>query len=261
MKIFIVTDLEGASGVCRFSQARELGPEYEEACRLLMGDINACIDGLIDAGADDILVCDGHGIPYNFVPEMMHPGAKHIVGDFTGDPPLGGLGPDFDAVVLVGYHAMAGTPDGVLHHTQSSRTGQRYWYNGRESGEIAQMALLAGHFDIPVIMVTSDEAGCREAKEFLGDEIVTVSVKKGLNREGAVMVAPQVAREMIRQGAKESVARIPRCKPYKIDLPIKGSLAFPDKETADKSKTSKSKRIDDLTFETAFDTALDILKF
>ena len=30
---------------------------------------------------------------------------------------------------------MMGTPDGVLHHTQSSKTENRYWYNGVESGE------------------------------------------------------------------------------------------------------------------------------
>jgi len=260
VKVFIFTDLEGASGVCRFFQTREVGPRYDEACRLLMGDINACVDGLLEAGADDIVVCDGHGKPYNFVPEMMHPEARHVVGGW-GDRPLGGLAPGYDAVILLAHHAMAGTPDGVLYHTQSSKRGNRYWYNGRESGEIAQEALIAGHFDIPLVMVTGDDAVCREAREFFGDEIVTVSVKQGLGREAAVFVAPQAARERIREGAVRAVAAIPNCKPYKIDLPITGRLAFPDKETADAFKPSRAKRVDDLTFEAVFDSALDVVKF
>ncbi len=272
MKVFIFTDLEGVSGVCRFTQtsdktdARGQPPHlrmvdwaaYDEARHLLMGDINACIEGLIEAGIDEILVRDGHGIPYNFVPEMMHRRARHIVGGWY-DRPLGGLEPDCDGAILLGHHAMAGTPDGILCHTQSPERGDRYWYNGRETGEIGQEALVAGHFDIPVVMVTGDDAACREAREFFGDEIITVSVKQGLGREAAVFVAPEVARRMIREGAREAVARIPRCKPYKIDLPIHARLAVKDKETADKLRPRRGTRVDDVTFEAAFDSAADIL--
>ena len=266
MKIYVMTDLEGVGGVCRFFQTREEGPRYDEARELLTREVAACVDGLLDAGAGgpssvrDIIVRDGHGRPYNFVPELMHPKARHIVGHSPRrDEPE--IWTDCDAMILLGFHAMAGTEDGVLYHTQSSKAEKTYWYNGRESGEIAQMALIAGHFDVPIVMVTGDDAACREGRDFLGDEIVTVSTKTGLAREGAILLAPSVARERIREGAREAVSRIPQCKPFKTDLPIHGKMWFPEKEWADKVTPRQSTRVDDHTFEATFDSALDILQF
>ena len=105
--------------------------------------------------------------------------------------------------MLVGYHAMAHTPDGVLCHTQSSRADSRYWYNDREFGEIGQEAMVFGHFDIPIVLVTGDEAACREAREFLGERVVTVAVKKGYNRESCLMVPPARAHDLIRRGRRK----------------------------------------------------------
>ncbi|MFO7899088.1 MAG: M55 family metallopeptidase [Planctomycetota bacterium] len=258
MKVYVATDLEGVAGVCRFVQTREDGPRYDEARELLTRECSACVDGLVEAGVDEIYVRDGHGRPYNLVPELLHPAARHIVGH---SPDRAAVLAECDAVILLAYHAMAGTPDGVLCHTQSSRGGNKYWYNGRESGEIAQHALIAGHFDIPVIMVTGDDATCREAREFLGDGPVTVSTKTGLAREGAVLLAPSLARERIREGATEAVGRVSECEPYKIDLPIRGRLWFPSKETADRRHTDLAERVDDFTFEATFETALDVLRF
>jgi len=259
-KIFIMTDLEGCSGVCRFEQTREDGPRYDEARELLTRDVSACVDGLLDAGVDDVIVRDGHGRPFNFVAELLHPRARHIVGNWP-DRSTPAVWDGCDAVILLGYHAMAGTPDGVLYHTQSSRAEKKYWYNDRECGEIGQMALMAGHFGVPIIMIVSDDAGCREARDFLGDEIVTVSTKTGLAREGAVLLAPSEARQRIREGAREAVSHIPRCQPFTMELPIRGRMWFPDKEWADKVTPRKSTRVDDHTFEATFDNAFEILQF
>ncbi len=98
------------------------------------------------------------------------------------------------------------TPDGVLNHTQSSKTENRYWYNGVESGEIAQLAIIAGCYDVPVIMVTGDEAVCREARKLFGDSIVTVPVKKGINREAAVLYPFAETRKALYEGARAAVA-------------------------------------------------------
>jgi len=262
MKIFVFTDLEGCTGICRFDQTRRDGPRYEEGRRLLMGDIHACVDGLAAAGVDEIVIRDGHGVPYNLIPERMDPRATYIVGPWCGRP-LGGLEPDCDALVLLGHHAMAGTPDGLLCHTQTDRDGRRYWYNGRETGEMGQEALVAGHFDIPLIMVTGDDATCREARDFFGDGPVAVSVKTGLAREGGILLAPEAAHQRIRTGAREAVSRIEKCAPYKIDLPIAGRLQLGDKEAADRYDCEKNRatRVDDCTFEAAFESQRDVLSY
>lgn len=219
LRIYIVTDLEGASGVYQFAQTREPGnPPGEKAKEYLMGDIAAVVRGLRAAHATEIVVLDGHG-SQAFVPHLMAPGAKYI----TGKPrpgPLTSLDESFAGLIQLGAHAMMGTPDGVLCHTQSSRTENRYWYNGVESGELAQCAAIAGHFGVPTIMVTGDEAACREARQFFGTNCVTVAVKRGITREAAVLYPFDETRQALYEGARRAVASIPRCKPYKLSLPI-----------------------------------------
>ena len=219
LKIYIVTDLEGASGVYKFAQTRETGPLNEQAKEYLMGDIAAVVRGLREAGATEIVILDGHG-SQAFVPHLMVPGARYITG-LPRPSVMPELDETFAGVVQLGAHAMMGTPDGVLCHTQSSRSENRYWYNGVESGELAQVALYAGAFGVPTIMVTGDEATCREARTFFGPEVVTVAVKKGLARESAVLYPFEETRRALYEGAKKAIEAIPRCKPYRIEMPIK----------------------------------------
>jgi len=219
LRIYIVTDLEGASGVYKFSQTREPGnPLGEKAKEYLMGDIAAVVRGLRDANVTDIVLLDGHG-SQAFVPHLMAPGARYI----TGKPrpgPLTGLDESFAGLIQLGAHTMMGTPDGVLAHTQSSRSENRYWYNGVESGELAQCAAIAGHYGIPTIMVTGDEATCREATRFFGSNCVTVAVKRGISREAAELYPFDETRQALYEGARRAVAAIGQCKPYKLSLPI-----------------------------------------
>ncbi|UCD00158.1 MAG: M55 family metallopeptidase [Phycisphaerales bacterium] len=224
MRIYIVTDLEGASGVYKFAQSRESGPLNEKAKEYLMGDIAAVVRGLRAAGVTDIVVLDGHG-SQAFVPHLMEQGARYI----TGKPrpgPLTDLDDSFDGMIQLGAHAMMGTPDGVLCHTQSSRTENRYWYNGVESGELAQCAAIAGHYDVPTIMVTGDVATCREATKFFGPDCVTVAVKRGISREAAELYPFDETHQALCEGARRAVAAIPKCRPYKLSLPIQAKKQY-----------------------------------
>lgn len=222
MKIYIITDLEGASGVFKFAQTRGVMGTQEgiAAVRLLMGDIAAVVKGLRDGGASEVYVLDGHGSGNNFLPEeMLADGARYITG--KPRPPLAGLDESFAGLVQLGMHAMNGTPDGILHHTQSSGNESKYWYDGIERGEIYQGAVHAGHYNIPVIMVTGDEAACREAKELLGEDLPTAAVKKGLSREAAILLPLPEARELLYQTAKTAMKEIAKRKVYKPNFPIK----------------------------------------
>lgn len=225
MKIYIVTDLEGASGVFQFAQTREAHtPLNEKAREYFMGDLAAVVRGLRAGGATEVLVLDGHG-SQAVVPELMEPGAKYITG--TPRPEvLWGLDKTYAGLAIVGQHAMAGTADGVLSHTQSSKNENRYWYNGVESGELAQVAAVAGHYGVPPILVTGDEAACREATKFFGAECVTVAVKKGVARESAVLYPFAETRKALYEGAKQAMAAIPKCKPYRIEAPIQAKKQY-----------------------------------
>lgn len=221
LKIYVNTDLEGISGVFKFAQTREKDtPLNIQACEYFMGDLAAVIQGLRDGGATEIVVLDGHG-SQAVIPHLMDPGATYITGrPRPGAGNLTSLDSTFAGMVMVGFHAMMGTPDGVLNHTQSSKSENRYWYNGVESGELAQNAIIAGYYNVPLIMVSGDEATCREATHFFGNKCVTVAVKKGWGREAAQLYPFEKTRKALYEGAKRAVETINNCQPYHIQFPV-----------------------------------------
>jgi len=204
MRVYILTDLEGVTGVTLWSQT---GPPdlaaYEVSRRMLMHDISAAVEGCLEGGASGVTVLDGHGLPCNFLPEHMHPGAEYIAG--RGMPLPWGMDEGYDCTMQVGCHAMNRTPDGVLYHTQNHLTDARYWYNDREMGEIGQAALAFGHFDLPCVMVTGDYAACREAEALFGAQCVTAAVKYGYSRQCCRMLPPLKTYERIRNAAKAPI--------------------------------------------------------
>jgi D-amino peptidase len=246
-RIYIIADLEGASGVYKFAQTSEPNtPLVEKAREYLMGDISAVVKGLRSVNVFDIVVLDEHD-SQAFIPHLMESGAKYI----TGKPrpgPLTDLDDSFDGLIQLGAHAMMGTPDGVLCYTQSSISESRYWYNGVESGELAQYAALAGYYNIPTIMVTGDEATCREATKFFGPNCITVAVKRGISREAAELYSFDETRRALYEGARKAVDAIPKCKPYKLTLPIQAKkeyLVFDSSSDASRRET-KEGTIDDV---------------
>jgi D-amino peptidase len=197
-----------------------------------MGDLAAVVRGLRDGGATEIVIIDQHGNKA-FIPDLMVPGAKYVTG--LDMPPYWkssetswGLNSSYAGIVLFGFHSMMGTPDGVLNHSRNSKNENRYWYNGVESGEIAQTSLVAGYYGVPPILITGDEAACREAKKFLGSGIVTVITKQGISREAAVLYPFEETRKALYEGAKKAIAAIPKCKPYTIKTPIHAKMQWLD---------------------------------
>ena len=126
-------------------------------------------------------------------------------------------------------HARAGVADGVLNHTISGSDIFELRFNGTPVGETGINAALCGTFGCPVVLVTGDEAVCRESRELLGEGLTTVAVKQGLGRNSARNIAPQRAREMIEEGAKRAladlsaVARYDPGQPCEIEIDLMGS--------------------------------------
>ncbi|MDD5483051.1 MAG: M55 family metallopeptidase [Kiritimatiellae bacterium] len=261
-KIYIVTDLEGISGVLTFTDTgrdtNRSGPRYEAARLLLTEDVNAAVQGALDGGAGEIIVNDGHGGGSNFVMANLHPGARYFSGSGRIKA-LDGLDESTDAVMLVGFHAMSGTRGAVMDHTQSSAVWHRYFLNGIEMGEIGQMSVIAGHFNAPVICVTGDLAATLEAKALLGD-IETAAVKEGRSRTSAICLAPKKARELIRAAAKCSLGKIGKIKPYKIKTPVEIKLECATTDAADSREKGGAERLDGFTVRRVVSSALDIMK-
>jgi D-amino peptidase len=183
--------------------------------RLLTGEVNAAADGLFAAGVQEVLVNDAHGAGRTILVEELISGVTIARGvDRPGW--MLGASPRFDALVQVGMHAMAGTPNACLAHTQS--LGYTYRINGKEFGEMEQAALLAGELGIPWVFTSGDAHACREAEAWVPG-MVTAPVKTGLAANCAIHLAPVDARNLIRSRIEEAVAKVGEIEPLTLDGP------------------------------------------
>jgi D-amino peptidase len=217
MKIYIHTDIEGVAGVVQWSDAHgyggpndPCGPYYERSKRLLTQEINAAIEGALEAGADEIVVSDDHG-PGGIDPELLHPRAKLLFG--KPFPKGRGFDASFDAMFFIGQHAMNLTPNANLCHTYSSVSIRRMLLNGQEIGEIGMRAALAGYFGVPVALFTGDDKACGEAKAIMPN-VETVAVKTSMGRTSALCLHPIEARKAIKQGVARAMRRLGDFEPY-----------------------------------------------
>jgi len=232
LKVYISVDMEGITGVVNAEQTGT-GPDYNIARKWMAEDVNAAILGALDAGATEIVVNDSHGTMRNILLNDLHPAATLI----TGSPkPMGmmeGIDGTFDAVMFIGYHAKAGTLDGVLDHTISGGTVYSIKINGTELPELGINALVAGYFGVPVVMLSGDKAVCRQAGQILGDEVVTAQVKEAIGRYAAKTLSFEKARQLIRQQAKSAIEKRKEMKPYKLSGPYTFELAYLRSSQAD----------------------------
>ncbi|MFQ6131022.1 MAG: M55 family metallopeptidase [Armatimonadota bacterium] len=225
MKLFISADIEGATGITNgAAQTRADGRQYGEGRKWMTGDVNAAIEGALEAGVEEILVKDAHGSALNLLPDELNPKATLIQGWGPVSGMMEGLDESFDLCFLVGYHAMAGTQDGTLSHTWTGEV-RGVWVNDTEIGETGLAALFAGHYGVPVALVTSCAAGVAQAQALL-PWARTVAVKRGITRSCAELLPPQEARRRIRAAASEAVAALGQMQPFQPDMPCTMAMVF-----------------------------------
>ena len=219
MNIYIITDAEGISGIYDKEQVLPTGTRYNEGRAFLTEEINVCVEAAKEAGAEKVYVRDSHGGGNNVIWEKLSPKADYYITGTSMDNRMPGL-QECDAVILLGYHAMAGTPEAILEHTMSSATVQNYWLNGKKAGEVGVDAAIAGDFGKPVIMVSGDDKVCKEAKELM-PWIVTAEVKKGLACFYAMLLPKEKAAALLKAKVKEAIINFPNTKPLILDKPVK----------------------------------------
>src|SRR5919109_1397999 len=237
MKILIATDMEGITGVTTWDQVTPGRAEYARFRKLMTQDVNAAIRGASKAGADEVIVADGHWNGSNILIEELDPRARLNTGSPSPFSMMQGIDESINGVLFIGYHARNGTPNAILDHTWSSRTVANVWLNDILTGEYGLNAAVAGHFGVPVIMVSGDQTACAQVKELLG-EIETAVVKQATGRFAAECLAPQVTQEMICLSAGRAVERLRQGgipKPFVLDAPITVTVEFFTSDMADRA--------------------------
>lgn len=199
-------DMEGAAGIVDWAQCVGPGPEYEMGRELLLGEVNAAINGAQWAGCTEAVVNDSHWVMRNLPPEGLRGRASYVSGRNKPLYMMAELDSSFAAVFFVAYHASAGTA-GVLSHTYNpgAVTGARI--NGTVAGESGINALVAAAYRVPVALVTGDQYVGPEAAPFCpGVEVA--QVKRALGRDSAHSQHPATARELIQRAAERAMHRV-----------------------------------------------------
>lgn len=241
MNVFIITDLEGISGIGSISQVADTAADtYRFSLERLMLDTNAAVAGAFDGGASAVYVEDGHGGGANFIEGMLDPRAVQVKN----------MSPEYldickiNLCMSVGAHAMSGTLNAFLDHTQSSVAWHDYMINGRRCGELGQSAAFTGAYGIPMVMVSGDEAACVEAKQFFGDIEVAV-VKYATGRNSANLIDLTEAERRIYEAAKKSISLAGKIKPFCPLLPAEIKLEFNRSDYCDSAmRGSETERLD-----------------
>jgi D-amino peptidase len=230
VKVFVISDMEGIAGIVKPEQTGAGEALYEEGRKLYTQEINAAVRGAKAAGATEVVVMDCHGAGkgYTFnslLPEELDPDCEFVVQDeWTEYTDF--LEQGVDGALFVGMHARAGAGDGVLNHTISGRDFQNLWFNDTLVGETGINAALCGTWGCPVLLVTGDQAACREGKELLGDGLTTVEVKRGLGVTSARMIPPPRARELVEAGAKDALSDLEAVPPYDPGKPCEIKVEY-----------------------------------
>jgi len=224
MRIYISADMEGVSGVVHFSQTnlKDEAREYERARKWMTGEVNAAIEGALETGVVGVVVNDAHGSMRNILLEELNPKAELVTGWPKPFSMMQGIDEGFDAAFFVGYHAQAGSARGTLNHTWSGRVHQLA-LNGRPVGELGLNAALAGHFGVPVVLVTGDQTVTEEAHLLLGD-VEVVAVKCAYGMRAARCLAPSEACRQIKAAASRALQA--KRSPFLMAAPIALRVSF-----------------------------------
>jgi len=226
LKVFISVDMEGISGIVHGDQTTPGTAEYADGRKWMAEDVNAAVEGALEAGATEVVVNDSHGSMRNIDPDDLHPRAILISGTPKPLSMMQGIDASFAACLLIGYHAKAGTENAILDHTISGSVVRAIKVNGVELPELGLNALIAGYYGVPVILVSGDTAVCRQAGEVLGKDVVTVAVKEAHGRLAAKLLPMAEARQLIGAGVKDALAKRSAIKPFKMTAPYKFELAY-----------------------------------
>lgn len=225
LKVYISIDMEGVVGVVTGDQLGPGGFEYQKFREYMTREALAAVQAAKEAGATDILVSDSHGNGENLLIDMFPKDVRIIRSWPRRLGMMAGIDATFDAVIFIGYHASTNNPRGVRAHTFSSARLTRVALNGKEITEGAWNAAIAGHFGIPVVMVSGDDAAIAEVQALVGP-LEAAETKKSLSFHSANTLTPEASYELIGKKVKAALGRLRDFKPFTLSTPVTLDVSF-----------------------------------
>jgi D-amino peptidase len=224
MKVHFTVDMEGMAGMAHEDQADIKGLDFPRMRELLTNEVQAAVEGAKEGGAKEIVICDAHDTGRNLILENLDEDVVVIQGSAYDLGMMAGISEGFDASFQIGYHAMRDTHAGAIAHTYTYTFAELH-LNGVKVGESGLSAAIAGHFGVPVALVSGDVHVVKEAQALI-ENVVGVPTKEGVGVYGVRTLTPKRACDEIRKGAKEAMARVGKISPFKLDSPVKMEAVF-----------------------------------
>jgi D-amino peptidase len=225
LKIYISADMEGVVGAVTNEQLGPQGFEYQRFREFMTQEVNSAIEGAFAGGATQIVVSDSHGNGQNLLIEKL---PSNILVVRSWPRPLSmmeGIDASFAGAVFIGYHSATSSMGGVRAHTLSSARLADVKLNNASVSEAAINAAIAGHFNVPVIMISGDDVVVKETTALLGD-VEGAVVKWARGFHSAITMTPEPAYVLIRDKVQKAVRRIKDFKPYKLTTPVTLEVRF-----------------------------------
>jgi len=225
MKVYMLVDGEGITGIVNHEkQVKPGAPGYSEMRKLLMSDLNAAVEGAYEAGASEVIIYDLHYYGRNVILDELYPEAQIIMGKPPKIEPPSGMDKTFDALMMIGFHSMAETKNGLLSHTYTLDM-KSLRLNGILMGEIGLEAAIAGTNGVPLVMVSGDSMAMNEARDLIGD-FEEACVKYSISTYGALCFPPTKTASIIKQKSIAALKRIKEFKPYIVNPPFIITIEF-----------------------------------
>ena len=223
ISVLILHDMEGLSGEDHPDQFRFGKPAYPRGQELLVGDVNAVIEGLFAGGATEVQVVDGHGSGNpdpDVRTDLLDPRATQVFRDQTFDayvdlPETA----QFDAVAVVGMHAKTGSR-GFASHTFT--LGIELQVNGQSITETELVALSWGRFGTPVIFASGDDRLAADLATMPWIEYVTVKTATSASTVDSRPI--DEARADLTAAAKRAVENLAKARVMQVSTPLAATL-------------------------------------
>ena len=225
LKVHISVDMEGVAGAVTGEQLGPTGFEYGRFREFMTREALAAIEAAKAAGATEIVVADSHGNGQNLLIDQLPQDVRVIRSWPRRLGMVAGIDDGIDAAIFIGYHAGTNNPAGVRAHTFSSANLTRLALNGTNVTEGSWNAAIAGHFGVPVVMMSGDDAAIAEVRKAVGN-IEGAETKRSLGFHSANSITPQASYALIGQRVRAALGRVGDFKPLKVQTPVVVDVSF-----------------------------------
>ncbi len=226
MRLYISADIEGIAAVVSREHQSPEGFEYDQARNWMTDAVLAACEAAHAEGVGEVVVSDSHGNMQNLKLDRLPPWVRVVRGRPRPLAMMQGIEVgEYAAAMFIGYHAGSTAPEGILAHTMRGAVVREVRLNGRAVPEAGVNAAIAGHFGVPVIMASGDDACLAEIRALLGD-IECAEVKRAYSLMSALCLTPAAEQALIREKATAALRRLADFRPFRIAPPITLDLDF-----------------------------------